>query len=144
MKPVFYVNPDVLSNRGISKFDIAVIVGLLCLGALSVSTYLVTMNPESAPPIRLGLAFSYAGVLTGIFGHLGVQIKKADEFGQRIFNKSIAAAGLTTILIVCGLTIFWLAFDLEDAAMFSIYAPFFFLVNAWIRSRKLARSFTTP
>jgi len=141
MKTPFYINPDVLEKPWGSKYDILMLVMLIAAMAAAGLAFLAITGEKSSSLARIGIGGAYLGMLFGAFGHLGKQIKKGDEFVNKIISAATAYGGLYTILFVAGMTIFHSIRGMDNLAMWNLFAPIFFLFITYMFARITTRKF---
>jgi len=145
MNTPFYLNPDILGRRHFSKYDLIAIIILLAFTLWVGLTFSAAVGADNSTPLRTGAAFSYAGLIIGIYMHFAKQTKKGDEFSQKIITQSLAKAGLITVFHVSFMTIFEGMFDLMENVppeLWASFAPILLLIYAYLFARISARNYT--
>ncbi|PHS76775.1 MAG: hypothetical protein COB56_05650 [Robiginitomaculum sp.] len=143
MKRPFYLNPDVLEKKWLSREDFFVFAIVLISGVLAVMTYLAISASPRSPYAAIGAAAGYGGGLIGLYLHLNQQTKKMDEFTTKIFNQAIAQAGLSTLIIIAIITLYSGVTGGDPSGIWTLVAPVMFIGITWKRVRIISRAYAS-
>lgn len=141
MKRPFYLNPDALEKKWLSREDFYIFAIVLIFGAFAVLTYLAISASSRSLYAAVGMASGYGGGLIGIYQHFNQQTKKLDEFTTNVFNQAIAQAGLSTLIIVALITLYGGVTGRDPSGLWTLLAPVLFLGITWKRARIISRTF---
>lgn len=94
MNTPFYLNPDILGRRHFSKYDLIAIIILLAFTLWVGLIFSAAVGADNSTPLRTGAAFSYAGLIIGIYMHFAKQTKKGDEFSQKNYHPIACQGGV--------------------------------------------------
>lgn len=143
MKQPFYLNPNVLEKKWLSREDFYVFVMILIFGIFAILTYVTISASPRALLATIGAAAGYGGGLTGIYLHFNQQTKKLDEFTTNVFNQAIAQAGLNTLIIVAIITLYGGITERSPSGIWALLAPVMFLGITWKRARIISRAYAS-
>ncbi len=143
MKRPFYLNPDALEKKWLSREDFYIFAIVLIFGTFAVFTYLAISSSPHSQYAAIGTSAGYGGGLIGVYQHFNQQTKKMDEFTTNVFNQAIAQAGLSTIIIVALITLYGGVTQREPSAIWTLLAPVMFLGMTWKRARIISRAFAS-